>query len=324
MNTNPVIAAETASDLRQDISKTGTVLCLFMPLCYFLASLFLSFYSKSSSLSGEALTKDFIDSSFYPVYTLAVSLIPILSCVVLLFIFYKRRFSIMMVKPAVSFKSFVLITCAGLVSIPLCSAVSEITVKTMQRADLSVSATDAPSGAFATLAFVLAHVIIAPIFEELFFRGLVLERLRRYGDIFAVLASAMMFSLLHSSLQSFPSAFVSGIIFGLIAIWTGSFLAPTIIHALNNALSVLLILISAKLSSAAADLVFIGAVGAFVIISVCAIFIILKTNPDTFSLVYSGQVLTKRRRAGILFLSLPMIVFILLSLSSALSAAVAQ
>ncbi len=323
MKTNPVIAAETASDLRQDIFKTGTVLCFFMPLCYFLASLFLSVYSKSSTLNGEELTTAFIDSSFFPAYTLAVSLIPILCCTVLLFVFYRRRFSIMMIKPAVSLKSFILITCAGLISIPLCSAVSEITVKTMQRADLGVSTTDAPNGAFATLIFILAHVIIAPILEELLFRGLILERLRRYGDVFSVLTSAMMFSLLHSSLQSFPSAFVSGIIFGLIAIWTGSFLAPTIIHALNNALSVLLILISAKATSAAADLVFIGAVGAFVIISVCAIFIILKTKPDTFSLVFSGQMLTKKRKAGILFLSLPMIVFILLSLSSALSAAAA-
>ncbi len=322
MNTNPIIAAETASDLRQDISKTGTVLCLFTPLCYIIASFFLSTYSSKTSLSGEALTASFMQSSYYAIYSLAVSLIPMLCCIVLLFVFFRRRFSPMMIKPAVSFKSFLLCLAAGLITIPLSSAASEITVKTMQRAGLNISTTDAPNGAFATFAFIAAHVILAPILEELFFRGLILERLRRYGDIFAVLTSAMMFSLLHSSFQSFPSAFVSGLIFGLAAVWTGSFLAPVIIHALNNALSVALILISEKLSSAAADLVFIGVMGALVIISVLAIFIILKRNPETFSFSYSGQILTKKRRAGILFFSLPMIIFIFLSLSSALSAAV--
>lgn len=324
MNTNPVIAAETASDLRQDISKTGTVLCLFMPLCYIIASFFLSTYAAKSSLSGEALTEAFMQSSYYAAYSLAVSLIPMLLCIVLLFVLYRRRFSPMMIKPVVPFNGFILTLTAGLISIPLCSAVSAITAQTMQRAGLNISTTEAPRGAFATFAFIAAHAILAPILEELFFRGLILERLRRYGDIFAILASAMMFSLLHASFQSFPSAFVSGIIFGLAAVWTGSFLAPAIIHALNNALSVALILISANVSSAAADLVFVGVMGAIVIISVLAIFIFLKKNPEAFSFVYSGNLLTRKRRAGILFFSLSMIIFIFLSLSSALSAAAAQ
>ncbi|MEE1279857.1 MAG: type II CAAX endopeptidase family protein [Oscillospiraceae bacterium] len=323
MNTNPIIAAETASDLRQDILKTGTVLCLFTPLCYIIASFFLSTYASNTSLSGEALTASFMQSSYYAAYSLVVSLIPMLLCIVLLFVLYRRRFSPMMIKPAVPFKSFILTLTAGLISIPLCSAVSEFTVKTIERAGLNISTTDAPHGAFATFAFIAAHVILAPILEELFFRGLILERLRRYGDIFAVLTCAMMFSLLHASFQSFPSAFVSGIIFGLAAVWTGSFLAPAIIHALNNAISVALILISENISSAAAELVFIGVIGALVIISVLAIFIFLKKNPEAFSFVYSGNLLTKKRRAGILFFSLPMIIFIFLSLSSALSAAVA-
>ena len=59
MNINPVIAAETASDLRQDIFKTGISLCLFMPICSLLASFFLSTYSANTSLMGEALTEAF-------------------------------------------------------------------------------------------------------------------------------------------------------------------------------------------------------------------------------------------------------------------------
>ena len=41
----------------------------------------------------------------------------------------------------------------------------------------------------------LLTVIVSPIFEELMFRGMILGRLRRYGDGFAVAASALLFGM---------------------------------------------------------------------------------------------------------------------------------
>lgn len=320
MNPNPVIAAETASELRQDIFKIGFSLCSFAPLCSLLASVFLTTYSAQSGIWGEQLTEAFIGSEFYPFYSLAVSLIPMLVCIFMLYLFFRCSFSPLMLKPAVSARRFGCITTVGLVSVPLASLVSAFTVILLKRVDFPFNSVQAPKGVFATIIFVLVHVIIAPFLEELFFRGLILERLRRYGDVFAVLTTAMMFSLLHSSLQSFPSAFISGLLFGLLAVWTGSFLSPAIVHALNNALSVITILLSANGKEAVSDLCFVGVVGIFLLLSATAFFILHKKNPAAFRMHFSGKPLKARRKAGILFFSLPMMIFIFLSIATALSA----
>lgn len=322
MNVNPVIAAETASDLRQDVFKTGIALCLFMPICSLLASFFLSTYSAQSGISGEALTEAFIKSEYFSIYTLAVSLIPMLACIILLFLLYRRGFSFLMIKPAVNTKKFSAFTAAGLAAIPIGTLFSALTQIIMQELNLNISPIDAPKGAFATIIFIIAHVILAPILEELFFRGLILERLRRYGDLFAILASSMMFSLLHSSLQSFPSAFICGIVFALLAIWTGSFLSPTIIHAINNALSVATILLSANGYEAASNLVFMSFLMLFTAISAACIFIISKKGKENFLLYFSGKIVRATNKAAILFSSFSMIIFIFLSIASAISAAI--
>jgi sodium transport system permease protein len=74
------------------------------------------------------------------------------------------------------------------------------------------------------------------ICEELFFRGFVLSGLRRLGIVPALLVSALLFGLAHSSIyRLLPTAFL-GLLLGY-AVWrTGSVTCSIIAHALNNAL----------------------------------------------------------------------------------------
>jgi len=84
----------------------------------------------------------------------------------------------------------------------------------------------------------LIGVSIFPgIVEELIFRGLILQWLRRYGDGFAILISSLMFSLIHLNIAQIPFALVVGLVLGIIAVKTGSLRLCTIIHMVNNALS---------------------------------------------------------------------------------------
>ena len=50
------------------------------------------------------------------------------------------------------------------------------------------------------LSIVLSACIIAPIMEELLFRGLILQTLKRYGNVFAILVTSLLFALLHGNL----------------------------------------------------------------------------------------------------------------------------
>ena len=56
--------------------------------------------------------------------------------------------------------------------------------------------------------------IMAPIVEELIFRGILLDRARVFGDKPAVILSAITFGLMHMNLYQFFYAFVIGIILG--------------------------------------------------------------------------------------------------------------
>ncbi len=84
-------------------------------------------------------------------------------------------------------------------------------------------------------------VVIAPICEEFWFRGIVMESLRPYGNGFAIFVSAFLFGLTHSNFQQFFYATVLGICLGYIAISTKSLVTTTIMHAMLNSVSGLLL-----------------------------------------------------------------------------------
>lgn len=87
-------------------------------------------------------------------------------------------------------------------------------------------------------------VVIAPLFEEFWFRGMVLESLRPYGNGVAIFISALLFGLTHANFAQFFYAALMGIFLGYIAVSTKSVVTTTIMHAIFNsfAASVLLLL----------------------------------------------------------------------------------
>ncbi len=86
--------------------------------------------------------------------------------------------------------------------------------------------------------------VIAPLFEEFWFRGVVMESLRPYGNGFAIFVSALLFGLTHANFQQFFYAFVLGICLGYIAQATQSIVTTTIMHAMFNSISGLLLLLA--------------------------------------------------------------------------------
>lgn len=82
--------------------------------------------------------------------------------------------------------------------------------------------------------------LVAALVEELSLRGCVMGNLKRYGSSFAIVASAIIFGLMHGNLVQAPFALVVGIVLGYFAIRTGSIWTAILIHAGNNFYSVAL------------------------------------------------------------------------------------
>ena len=91
-----------------------------------------------------------------------------------------------------------------------------------------------------TLAVTVLRTAVVPAFlEEFVFRGVVMQPLRRYGDGFAIFASAFIFGMLHGNMTQMPFAIIAGVMLGYVSVVSGSMWVNTGLHLLNNTVSVL-------------------------------------------------------------------------------------
>ncbi|TAH74898.1 MAG: CPBP family intramembrane metalloprotease [Anaerolineaceae bacterium] len=77
-------------------------------------------------------------------------------------------------------------------------------------------------------------IIIAPIVEELIFRKILLDKLRRFGDLPAILITGFAFGIFHFNLPQFFYATVLGILFAYITIRTNRIIYAIVLHMLMN------------------------------------------------------------------------------------------
>jgi membrane protease YdiL (CAAX protease family) len=104
----------------------------------------------------------------------------------------------------------------------------------------------ATSDGWALLAFALTAVVLAPLFEETLFRGVLLPVVARHlGAPWAVLISALVFAIAHLSLAELGPLSVLGMGLGVVRWQTGRLGASVCLHALWNGLTFLNLLLLA-------------------------------------------------------------------------------
>lgn len=84
---------------------------------------------------------------------------------------------------------------------------------------------------------ILTSVILAPIAEELIFRGILLSETARINERFAIVFSAVIFGLMHGNPYQFASASIIGLVLGYVVIKTGSLIPAIIGHVAVNSLA---------------------------------------------------------------------------------------
>lgn len=89
----------------------------------------------------------------------------------------------------------------------------------------------------AAVLFQFSYVAIAaPLIEEILYRGIILGGLSKYGEMPAVLLSALCFGLMHGNIPQAVAAFGTGLAYAMIAISCRSIMPSLVIHMLNNIL----------------------------------------------------------------------------------------
>ncbi|MBB2181653.1 CPBP family intramembrane metalloprotease [Lachnospiraceae bacterium MD1] len=130
----------------------------------------------------------------------------------------------------------IFLVCAGAMYLSnLFGTIINFLISLLKGDDIANPALDAMSNNNFAITF-LYVALIAPIVEEIIFRKLLLEKLRRFGDIPAMLLSGIAFGLYHMNLAQFVYASVLGIIFAYVVLKTNTIKYTIVLHMMINAM----------------------------------------------------------------------------------------
>lgn len=79
--------------------------------------------------------------------------------------------------------------------------------------------------------------IFAPFLEEFFFRKLLIDHTRQYGELTCILTSGVLFGLFHGNFTQFFYAFGLGALFAYVYLRSGSLMLTFLFHAIFNIVS---------------------------------------------------------------------------------------
>lgn len=165
-----------------------------------------------------------------------------------------------------------------------------------------------PSDTVGRIVYAFAIAVVPALVEEFAIRGAILQPLRKYGDKFAIIASAFVFAILHGNLIQAPFALIAGIGIGYAVCITGSIWTGVLIHFCNNLYSVLTeFMIEDIANEAVLEEVYTTVMVTLYIVSVLGsiLFVVLKGRRK---LIPSFTALPAKRKALAFVITVPMII----------------
>lgn len=144
--------------------------------------------------------------------------------------------------------------------------------------EVDLGAFDFPTNTPSLILYVINISLLAPIFEELVFRGIILQNLRKYGNFFAVVVSALLFAIVHGNFAQTPFAFIVGVALALAVIETGSIVTSMIMHCIINSFSIIVNGIQLRFGDNIANAVYFTYIGIAVILSVIALVLLIRRH----------------------------------------------
>ena len=134
---------------------------------------------------------------------------------------------------------------------------------------------------FGVVGVILVVGLLPAIFEESFFRGVLLDGLRSYKTITMVLLSGLLFALYHQNPAQTLYQFCCGCAFALVAIRAGSVLPTVLAHFLNNTVIILLTKFGINQFSTTALWILMPIFGVCLVASLIYLIFLDKNTPET-------------------------------------------
>ncbi len=164
----------------------------------------------------------------------------------------------------------------------------------------------------------VSMAIVPAIIEEFAIRGVVMQPLRRYGDKFAIVASAFIFSIMHGNMAQIPYTVIGGIYLGYLTVATGSIWPSIILHFINNMYSVVIMTVDTNFGETWSGMVSMGMLAVFVAIGVFGGVSFKSMNYKT-TFEKGVDTLKTSNKISALFGNVPMIIAIIMMIGITLT-----
>ena len=108
--------------------------------------------------------------------------------------------------------------------------------------------------------------------------------LRRFGDAFAIITSAIVFGAMHGNIVQVPFAFILGLVFAYVDCKTNSILPSIIIHFINNFYAVILDVLqnTGVFSDRVFMMIYFILITVFCILGLVSFFLIIRKDKNYF------------------------------------------
>ena len=228
--------------LRRDAAYIGTLSIVLTLVMQFAFTFFVLLLVKCGVLSVENLEKSNLGlgNTAYMVLYMSVYVFSLLVPTLIVSFFVKKRFSPFSPAKAVPFGVAFFSIPAAVGMCMLANILNSYLLVFFSEMGLYVP--DPPQTMVETPTSLLLNLftmaVLPALLEEMIYRGYILWTLRPYGNMFAVLISSLLFSLMHGNLRQIPFAFIVGFVLGLLYVCTDNIWLPIAVHFANNAISV--------------------------------------------------------------------------------------
>ncbi len=195
------------------------------------------------------------------------------------------------------------------------NVVSSVFIAVMSAFGFTLTSPDVPmpEGAAGFLLSFVRVVAVAAMAEEISLRGYIMGNLKKYGDVFAIGASAVLFAIMHGNLVQAPFALMAGFAIGYFTVKTGTLWTGIMIHGINNFISLALSYIMDISGEETGAILSVLVIYGFGFIGIVASLIFSVRNRN-IKFSAGNTVLSQGEKISGFFINIPMILAFLLML----------
>lgn len=224
-------------EFRREFNNIGGILVAQMSIFYLISiilmALFLVVHLLTESVNGEYNIDTILNSI---TSNGLIYIIPVIIAFIPVLLFRKEKFfnyDLKVVNKKINFMTVICSICIIIALNFLTGYLYTFLEWLLNLVGLTAEAGLEAIGPSNTITMLLYSCIVAPFFEEFLFRGAVLRYLEKYGKRFAIIASSILFGLMHGNLVQALGAIIVGLFLGYLAC-EYSIKLSIIAHMANN------------------------------------------------------------------------------------------